>query len=191
VFGKRKAYRVVQASSRTAEALRRYRGSDGRSSMWKMRMVACLLWWLFPLKLPSWHGIKGMLNLAIQPVACILFQSMIKRLTLDHRVDKGFSLDNLVTLSTGSPHTMSVPTVANGVPIDVAQIVLVTRTARQRQSTCKRSPSTSLKRARSILQRSTKSIWEVGLELIARLTAPCHATTDNILMNLQCLAHIN
>jgi integrase len=57
-----------------------------------------------------------------------LFQSSIKRLRLDHTVEKGFSLDDLTALSRASPHalrhTFGTLAVADGMPIDVAQAVL-------------------------------------------------------------------
>lgn len=53
---------------------------------------------------------------------------MIKRLRLDHTIDKPFSIDDLAALSKASPHalrhTFGTLAVADGMPIDVAQAVL-------------------------------------------------------------------
>jgi transcriptional regulator of nitric oxide reductase len=90
-----------------------------------------------------------------------LFQSSIKRLKLDHTVDKAFSLADLHALSKASPHAMrhtfGTLAVADGMPIDVAQAVLGHKTARPVQSMCKRRPSVSLRKERNISQKHQQS----------------------------------
>jgi len=130
VLGKRSAYRVVPVSSRTVEALRRHwrdRGLDFDSENAEGALLA-------PVVVPG-HAAASLRHREGDTQSGYttdglykLFQSSIKRLRLDHTVEKGFSLDDLATLSRASPHalrhTFGTLAVADGMPIDVAQAVL-------------------------------------------------------------------
>jgi len=130
ILGKRSAYRVVPVSSRTVEALRRHwrdRGLDFDSENAEGALLA-------PVVVPG-HAAASLRHLEGDAQSGYttdglykLFQSSIKRLRLDHTVDKAFSLDDLAALSRASPHalrhTFGTLAVADGMPIDVAQAVL-------------------------------------------------------------------
>jgi integrase len=129
VLGKRSAYRVVPVSGRTVEALRRHwkdRGLDFDSENAEGALLA-------PVVVPG-HAAASARHRGDAPPGYTtdglykLFQSAIKRLRLDHTVDKAFSLDDLAALSRASPHalrhTFGTLAVADGMPIDVAQAVL-------------------------------------------------------------------
>jgi integrase len=130
VLGKRNAYRVVPVSSRTVEALRRHwrdRGLDFDSENAEGALLA-------PVVVPGHaaasarHREEDTQSGYTTDGLYKLFQSSIKRLKLDHTVEKAFSLDDLAALSRASPHalrhTFGTLAVADGMPIDVAQAVL-------------------------------------------------------------------
>jgi site-specific recombinase XerD len=129
VLGKRNAYRVVPVSSRTVDVLRRHR-HDRRSDFDADGATG-------PLIAPATLTVHGAaLGRTRQDEFTgyttdglyKLFHSAIKRLRLDHTLDRGFSLDDLAALSKASPHalrhTFGTLAVADGMPIDVAQAVL-------------------------------------------------------------------
>jgi integrase len=130
VLGKRNVYRVVPVSSRTIKALRRHwrdRGLDFDSQNAEGALLA-------PVVVPSHaaasarHRGGGAQSGYTTDGLYKPFQSAIKRLRLDHTVDKAFSLDDLAALSKASPHalrhTFGTLAVAEGMPIDVVQAVL-------------------------------------------------------------------
>jgi site-specific recombinase XerD len=130
VLGKRSAYRVAPVSSRTVEALRRHwrdRGLDFDAESAEGALLA-------PVVVPGHAAASARYREGDAQSGYTtdglykLFQSSIKRLRLDHTVDKGFSLDDLAALSRVSPHalrhTFGTLAVADGMPIDVAQAVL-------------------------------------------------------------------
>lgn len=129
VLGKRNAYRVVPVSIRTVEALREHwsdRGIDFDKDDADGPLLA-------PVVIPGHAAASARHREGTRAGYTAdglykLFQSAIKRLRLDHTVDKGFSLDDLAALSRASPHalrhTFGTLAVAEGMPIDVAQAVL-------------------------------------------------------------------
>lgn len=129
VLGKRNAYRVVPVSIRTVEALRRHwsdRGLDFDKDEADGPLIAPIVVPGHAAALARHH--EGKCPGYTTDGLYKLFQSAIKRLRLDHTVDKGFSLEDLAALSKASPHalrhTFGTLAVADGMPIDVAQAVL-------------------------------------------------------------------
>ena len=158
VLGKRSAYRVVPVSSRTVDALRRHwkdREMDFDASDADGPLLA-------PLVVPA-HAAASARHRGDAQTGYTtdglykLFQSTIKRLRLDHTVDRGFSLDDLAALSKASPHalrhTFGTLAVADGMPIDVAQAVLGH----------KDSATTSI-----YVQAKTRRVVEEGAKYFAR-----------------------
>lgn len=129
VLGKRDAYRVVPVSSRTVDALRKH--WQDRQRDFDAEGAAGYL--IAPVIVPG-HDAAQERHANDKDAGYTtdglykLFQSAIKRLRLDHTVERGFSLEDLAALSKASPHalrhTFGTLAVADGMPLDVAQSVL-------------------------------------------------------------------
>lgn len=162
VLGKRSAYRVVPVSRRTVDALRRHwtdRGLDFDATGAEGTLLS-------PVVVPSHFSAtkrhRGNAQSGYTTDGLYkLFQSAIRRLKLDHTVDKGFSLDDLVTLSRASPMPYAILLAHWPWPMECQLMsrkqCWVTRTVRQLRSMCKQRRSALLKRAQNILRRSIRS----------------------------------